>query len=96
MPLSTRRSFTANVARLVRQHRLDGDPFIIAEFVAHDSKLRSERLNHTHSRIINPQRPVAWPLTFSIDFRFRRHRGHGWTCRWLTPVANAPSQTCAV
>jgi hypothetical protein len=31
----------------------------IVEFVAHNSRLRLEYLNHTHSRIINPQRPVA-------------------------------------
>ena len=27
-----------------------------------------------------------------IDFRFRRHSGHGWTCRWAAPVANDPKQ----
>src|SRR5262245_20969281 len=29
--------YPRSVARLVRQHRPDGDPFIIGEFVAHDS-----------------------------------------------------------
>jgi hypothetical protein len=32
--------YTPNAARLVREHRLDGGPFIIAEFVAHDSRLQ--------------------------------------------------------
>jgi hypothetical protein len=42
MPLSTRRSFTRmpNAARFVRQERLDGGPFRIAEFVAHDPRLQ--------------------------------------------------------
>src|SRR5260221_14712257 len=26
--------------------------------------------------------------------RFRRHSGHGWTCRWVAPVANDPERTC--
>jgi hypothetical protein len=25
--------------------------------------------------------------------RFRRHSGHGWTCRWVAPVANDPERT---
>jgi hypothetical protein len=24
--------------------------------------------------------------------RYRRHSGHGWTCRWVAPVANDPKQ----
>ena len=32
--------YARNAARLVRQHQLDRGPFIIAEFVAHDSRLR--------------------------------------------------------
>jgi hypothetical protein len=31
--------YPANAARLIRQHRLDRGPFIIAEFMAHDSRL---------------------------------------------------------
>src|SRR5215475_8880466 len=30
-----------HAARLVRQHRLDGSPLIVSEFVAHDSALQS-------------------------------------------------------
>jgi hypothetical protein len=62
MPLSTRRSFTRNAARLIRQHRFDGGPFIIAEFVAHDSRLQFRSLNHAPGRIINPAPPAAGPL----------------------------------
>src|SRR5271170_4713022 len=57
MPFSTRRSFTRrNAARFVRQHRLDGSPLIIAEFVAHDSgapvlELES-RLQQRHQLLI--------------------------------------------
>src|ERR1019366_3240837 len=39
--------YTPNAARLVRQHRLDRGPFIIAEFIPHDSRLRFGRL-HRH------------------------------------------------
>ncbi len=41
-------------ARLVRQERLDGGPFVIGEFVAHDSRLRFESLNHAPGDAINP------------------------------------------
>src|ERR1700757_2279340 len=34
-----------NPSRLVRQHRVDGSPFIIGEFVAHDSSPACENLN---------------------------------------------------
>ena len=29
--------YPRNATQLVRQHRLDGEPFIVGEFVAHDS-----------------------------------------------------------
>jgi hypothetical protein len=49
-----------NAARLVRQHQLDGGPFIIAEFVAHDSWLRFRSLNHVSCSAINlPWHSVA-------------------------------------
>jgi hypothetical protein len=38
-----------NATRLVRQHRLDGSPFIIGEFVAHDSSPQFGSLNHRRS-----------------------------------------------
>ena len=63
MPLSTRRSFTGrNAARLVRQHRLDRGPFIIVEFVPHDSRLLYRSLNHVSRSAINPQWSVEVPL----------------------------------
>src|ERR1044072_1251966 len=51
--------YAPNAARLVRQHRLDGGPFVIAEFVAHESRLRFRSLNHVSGSAINRQRPVA-------------------------------------
>jgi len=36
--------------------------FIIAEFVARDSRLQLRSLNHVHGDIINPQWPVAESL----------------------------------
>jgi hypothetical protein len=38
--------YTPSAARLVGQHRLDGGPLIIAEFLAHDSRLQFRSLNH--------------------------------------------------
>ena len=38
---------------------VDGSPFIIAEFVTHDSKLRFGSLNHMPGDTINRQRPIA-------------------------------------
>jgi hypothetical protein len=35
-----------NAARLVRQHRLYGSPFIFGEFVAHESSPQFGSLNH--------------------------------------------------
>jgi len=62
MPLSTRRSYTPNATWLVRQHRFDGGPFIIAEFVAHDSKLQFRSLNHVRGDTIKPHWPFGVPL----------------------------------
>ena len=56
--------YTPNAARLVGQHRLEGGPFIVAEFVPHDSRLRFRSLNHFPASAINPQLPVAMPLMF--------------------------------
>jgi hypothetical protein len=50
--------YTRNAA-LVRQHRFDAAPIILAEFIAHDSRLQFESLNHFHGRTINLQRSVA-------------------------------------
>jgi hypothetical protein len=49
---------TRHAARLVQQERLNGDPFIIGEFVAHDSRLRFGSLNHAPGDAINPLRSV--------------------------------------
>jgi hypothetical protein len=56
MPLSTRRSFTRRTPRdLFGSIGLMAVPFIIAEFVAHDSRLRFRSLNHVSDSAINPQ-----------------------------------------
>jgi len=83
---------TPNAARLVRQHWLDRSPFIIAEFVAYDSRLQFRSLNHVHNGGIKPQQPVSVPLMLGIYFCFRWHTGHGRTCCWLDPVANDPAR----
>ena len=49
---------TRHATRLIRQERLDGGPFIVGEFIAHDSRLRFGNLNHAPGDTINPLRPV--------------------------------------
>jgi hypothetical protein len=44
---------TRHAARLVRQERLDGNPFIIGEFVTHDSKPQFGSLNHGPAAELN-------------------------------------------
>ena len=68
--------YTRNAARLVRQERLDGGPFIIGEFVAHDSRLRFGSLNHASGDAINPQRPITAEAIPRFYFRFRGHTVH--------------------
>jgi hypothetical protein len=59
---------TLHVARLVRQHRPDGSPFKISEFVAHDSKLQSRSLNHDSATDLNTF-PVAIARPLSGRYR---------------------------
>src|SRR5262249_5126677 len=47
--------YPPNAARLVGQHRFDGGPFVVAEFVAHDSRLRIRSLNHVSGSAIKPR-----------------------------------------
>src|SRR5262245_34636178 len=54
--------YAPNAARLVRQQRFDGGPFAIAEFVAHDSRVRFRSLNHVSGAAINLPRLIALPL----------------------------------
>jgi hypothetical protein len=49
----------AKTSAKMRPQWLDGRPFIVGEFVAHDSRLRSGSLNHAPGGIINPLRPVV-------------------------------------
>jgi hypothetical protein len=85
--------YTRNAARLVRQHRFDAAPIILAEFIAHDSRLQFESLNHFHGRTINLQRSVAEAAHAMNLLPLSGHSGHGRTFCWLDPVANDPSQT---
>src|SRR5262245_45309541 len=81
-----------HAARLVRQHRPDGCPFAVGEFVAHDSSPRFGGLNH------DPRAGLNGP---SIHRHLRPRRRF-----WCKPdinrltkpadsVANAPFETCA-
>jgi len=63
MPLRTRRSFTHSwhAARLIRQHRLDGRPLIVGEFVAHDSAPRFRGLESSSAGGLNmPGQGALW------------------------------------
>ncbi|GGI33945.1 hypothetical protein GCM10010987_76920 [Bradyrhizobium guangdongense] len=48
-----------NATRLVRQHGLDGNPFMIGEFVAHDSNPQFGSLNHSDLVRRNASRQAA-------------------------------------
>jgi hypothetical protein len=66
--------YTRRAARLVRRGRLDGDPFIIGEFAAQDSRLSFGILNHAPGDAFNPLRPVEAASDPLFYFRFRRFR----------------------
>jgi hypothetical protein len=82
MPFSTRRSFTRRTPRgFVGQHRLDGGPLIIAEFVAHDWRVQFRSLNHVRRGAANALNLL--PLSAAL----RTWPG------LLTAVAKNPQQT---
>ena len=74
-----------HAARLVRQEGLDGGPFIIGEFVAHDSRLQFGSLNHALDDDINRQRPIAADTNTLILLPLSGHSGHGGPCCWPRP-----------
>ena len=84
---------TRNAARLVRQHRLDAAPIMLAEFIAHDSRVQFESLNHVHGRTINLQRSVA-EAAMNLP-PLSGHSGHGRTFCWLDPVVIDPRRKSA-
>ena len=52
-----------HAARLIRQHGLDSSPFIIGEFVAHDSSSQFGSLNHRGLANRNASNPAPSALT---------------------------------
>jgi hypothetical protein len=44
---------TRHTSHLVRKHLFDSGPFVVSEFVAHDSKFRFRNLNHGLVRNLN-------------------------------------------
>jgi hypothetical protein len=72
--------------------RLDGGPFKIAEFVAHDPRLRLRSFNHvsgSHQSTI-ASRAVTNALNL---LPLSVHSGHGRTCCWHDQVANDLKRT---
>src|SRR4029077_15893674 len=52
-----------HAARLVRQHRLDGSPLMVSEFVAHDSAPPVRGLNHSSAVRLNMlYKKALWSL----------------------------------
>ena len=79
---------TTHASRLVRQHRPDGRPFIIREFVAHYTRLPFGSLYNVQRGTIDRQGP-------SVQRPPSRHSGHGRTRCWPAPVAIDPTATSA-
>ena len=95
MPLSARRSFARRMPRgLFGSIGFDGGPFIIAEFVAHDSRLQFRSLNHVRDDTLKPHWSSGAANALNL-LCFRRHSGVGRTCNWFDPVANDPLQESA-
>jgi hypothetical protein len=76
---------TRHASRLVRQHRPDGRPFIIREFVAHDSRLQFGSLKSCAGRPSIGKGP-------SIQRLLSEHSGHGRTLSSPAPVAIDPKR----
>lgn len=75
-----------HATRLVRQHRFDGGPFMVGEFVAHDdSRLRFGSLNHVPGDAINPQRPIAADANTLISLPLLGAQ-RTWRAQLLAPV----------
>jgi hypothetical protein len=66
--------YTDGATRLVRQHRFDDGPFVVAEFVALDSRLRVSELESRPWPKHQPATAAAEPPILWIYFGFRRHR----------------------
>ena len=77
---------TTHTSRLVRQHRPDGRPFIIREFVAHDSSLGA-CIMCSAAPSIGKGPSIQRPLS--------GHSWHGQTRCWPAPVAIDPCETLA-
>jgi|HubBroStandDraft_1064217.scaffolds.fasta_scaffold825959_2 hypothetical protein len=68
------------------QRRLDGGPFKVAEFVAHDSRLQFGRLNHVQGGTINqPSGAIAENPNALILLLLSEQNGHGWTLLLARP-----------
>lgn len=90
MPFRTRLSFTPrNATRLVRQHRLDGGPFVVGEFVAHDSSPQFGSLNHGSPAKRNAPGPL-------LVRRLRTGADINQSSIFDKCVENDPKRTCAI
>jgi hypothetical protein len=71
---------TRHAARFVRQERLDGDPFMVGEFIAHDSKLpvlKLESRGYDRSQV-----------------RIRGETDIDWQAKPFVSVENDPTRKC--
>ena len=60
----------ADAARFVQQHRFDGGPFAITEFVALDSRLQFRSWNHKSRTYINSFYTAYRPSNVQLHRRF--------------------------
>src|SRR5260221_1181835 len=82
--------------RDVRQHPLDGGPFKIAEFVAHDSKLLFRSLNHVSGSAINPSKATPRAIRDGSSKRLSRCDTVRWGEPCVMPIRQLPRPCCAV
>ena len=72
------------------QHRPDGGPFVVGEFVAHDLRHRFGSLNYVRGGTINPQKTIAADANTLISLPLSGAQPNGRTCYGSTPVVNDP------
>jgi tetratricopeptide (TPR) repeat protein len=79
--------YPRNATRLIRQHGLDGNPFVICEFVAHDSSPQFGSLNHEGLANANSWRGPgfgAYSIREAVPLCIRANRKNSFKHRLLT------------
>jgi hypothetical protein len=69
-----------------------GGPFMIAEFVAHDSRVEFRSLNHAHGHTMYRMAHRRGANALEL-LPLSAHSTHGWTCCRLDPIENHSQMT---